>query len=290
MALDLRQVEVRAAAVGDEPLGVVEEEDAEIEERRRHRIAVDQHVALEHVPAARTHDEGRRLLVQRIALAVGVLEADGAVDRLAQVDLAAHHVVPRGRARILEVRHERRAPELSALMTILRSTGPVISTRRSCRSARTGAITNRRRGWRASPGGTRKWALPASRSAWRSARAFISSRRRGSYLRCRCATNSSARGVRMRSKKPGWSAGSWMPGMSKVSRFMVAVIDRGDRRMKPSPGAKEELEKRQGSLREMRRLKEARERPGGPRAAARKRAASRNRERKPTSAASPRDR
>ena len=28
-----------------------------------------------------------------------------------------------------------RAPELSALMTILRSTGPVISTRRSCRSA-----------------------------------------------------------------------------------------------------------------------------------------------------------
>ena len=31
------------------------------------------------------------------------------------------------------------APELSALMTILRSTGPVISTRRSCRSAGAGA-------------------------------------------------------------------------------------------------------------------------------------------------------
>ena len=30
------------------------------------------------------------------------------------------------------------APELSALMTILRSTGPVISTRRSCRSAGNG--------------------------------------------------------------------------------------------------------------------------------------------------------
>ena len=31
------------------------------------------------------------------------------------------------------------APELSALMIILRSTGPVISTRRSCRSAGAGA-------------------------------------------------------------------------------------------------------------------------------------------------------
>ena len=31
------------------------------------------------------------------------------------------------------------APQLSALITILRSVGPVISTRRSCRSAGTGA-------------------------------------------------------------------------------------------------------------------------------------------------------
>src|SRR5258708_1658594 len=120
------------------------------------------------------------------------------------------------------------APELSALMTILRSTGPVISTRRSCRSAGTGAMVHSASRIERVSGRNAKLALPVSRRAWRVARAFIRSRRRASYLRCRCATNPSAWGVRMRSKRFGWSGGSWMPGMVKFSRFIAfSSIGRG---------------------------------------------------------------
>src|SRR5687767_13905928 len=115
------------------------------------------------------------------------------------------------------------APELSALMTILRSTGPVISTRRSCRSAGTGATVHAlSRIERVS--GRKPNVSPASRRAWRSARAFIRSRRRCSYLRCRCATKPIAWGVRMRSYRFGWCGGTWMPGMWKLSRFMACSL------------------------------------------------------------------
>ena len=62
------------------------------------------------------------------------------------------------------------APELSALMIILRSTGPVISTRRSAMSAGTGAHSPV--ALRGSPrvSGRKSGSLPASSSAWRAAR------------------------------------------------------------------------------------------------------------------------
>ena len=69
------------------------------------------------------------------------------------------------------------APELRALIIILRSTGPVISTRRSTRAlgasgtvqspVRTSAVSARKSG-----------RSPASKRAWRSARAASSSSRR----------------------------------------------------------------------------------------------------------------
>ena len=71
------------------------------------------------------------------------------------------------------------APELSALMIILRSTGPVISTRRSCRSSGQRAPPSsrpraRRRLRRGSPERS-----PASNRAWRSRRRASSSSTRG---------------------------------------------------------------------------------------------------------------
>ena len=83
------------------------------------------------------------------------------------------------------------APELSALMIILRSTGPVISTRRSrmsfgsgatCQSpARTAAVSSRKSG-----------VQPPSIFAWISLRRASSSRRRALNLRCSWARKSSA--------------------------------------------------------------------------------------------------
>ena len=83
------------------------------------------------------------------------------------------------------------APEFSALMTSLRSVGPVISTRRSAGPSGGG-------GTRQSPSrisrvsGRKSSVPPARRAASRSRRAASSSCRRGSKRRCRSATKRSA--------------------------------------------------------------------------------------------------
>ena len=59
-----------------------------------------------------------------------------------------------------------RAPEFSALMTILRLVGPVISTRRSWSASGTGATV------KSSGAATNSSVPPASSSAWRSGAPF----------------------------------------------------------------------------------------------------------------------
>ena len=91
-----------------------------------------------------------------------------------------------------------RAPELSALMTILRSTGPVISTRRSSRSGGMGAtFQSPSRMPRVS--GRKSGCQPASSRAWTSARRARSSRLRPSKARCSLASSARASGVRISS-------------------------------------------------------------------------------------------
>ena len=94
-----------------------------------------------------------------------------------------------------------RAPELSALIIILVSAGPVISTRRSSRSG--GAGATRQSAARMSAVSARKSGRsPAEIRAWRSARRRSSASRSGPNRRCRSARNASASGVRTRSR-PG---------------------------------------------------------------------------------------
>ena len=73
--------------------------------RRRSAVPPLADVTLVEVPAARPHDEGRGLVVQRVAL-LGRLERDRAPYRVAKVRLALDHVRPGRRARVLEVAHE----------------------------------------------------------------------------------------------------------------------------------------------------------------------------------------
>src|SRR5579883_3348849 len=88
------------------------------------------------------------------------------------------------------------APEFSALITILRSTGPVISTRRSCKSAGMGAIVQSP--WRiCAVSGKKSGSLPASISSWRCARRCSNSSRRGPKVRASVATKPSASGVKI---------------------------------------------------------------------------------------------
>jgi hypothetical protein len=106
VAFELRQVEIRPASARDELLRVVEEIDREIEDAARDRLAVDDHVLLRQMPAARAHEQRRRALVQPVRLALGRHVVDAPADRVAQVDLALDVVVPARRVRVLEVRHE----------------------------------------------------------------------------------------------------------------------------------------------------------------------------------------
>ena len=89
------------------------------------------------------------------------------------------------------------APQLSALITILRSVGPVISTRRSSRSLRLRRRRSSRPPLSLSFAGGNRAACPASNSFCRAARRASSSWRRGSKRRCRRATKSSASSVRI---------------------------------------------------------------------------------------------
>ena len=134
VALQLRQVEVRPAAAGDRLPRRVEHVQAEVEQAARHRLAVDEHVALGQVPAARADEQRRDLVVQPVALARPGRARSSA--RCASImfcwpstrfDQVGEFASSKSAMKTL-------APELSALITIFRSVGPVISTRRSWRS------------------------------------------------------------------------------------------------------------------------------------------------------------
>ena len=105
MAFQLGQVEVWPGAARDRVAGVVEEVKAEVEQRRRHRLPVNEDVPLVQVPAARPHQQDGRLLVQVVRFSLGAGEGDGAIDRVPQVDLPFERGVPGRRMRVLEVGH-----------------------------------------------------------------------------------------------------------------------------------------------------------------------------------------
>ena len=91
----LRQVEVGAGAAGDQFLGVVEEEQGEIEHAAGDALAIHGDVLFVQMPAARAHHQGRHFVVELVALAA-LVEADGAADRFLEVDLALDLVEPVG--------------------------------------------------------------------------------------------------------------------------------------------------------------------------------------------------
>ena len=187
VALHLGQVEVRAGALGEQRLRVVERVERQVEDAGRHRVAVHQHVLLVQVPPAGAHEEGRERVAEAVLLAAAA-ERDGAVHRVAQVDLALDRVLPGGRVGVLEVRHEDlgarvegvddhlavdRAGDLgAAVLQVGRARGPPARRgHRGCERSRGGSpVPLRRRAWRRAGRAAR-----AARVAW--------ARRRGAASR-----------------------------------------------------------------------------------------------------------
>ena len=108
------------------------------------------------------------------------------------------------------------APELRALMIILRSTGPVISARRSWRSAGAGATFQLGSARMSAVSGRKSGSSPASSRAARSTRLASSSCRRGSNARWSFDTSASASGVRISAISGVTSAVIWTPSGSVI--------------------------------------------------------------------------
>ena len=212
VAFELRQVEVRAAAARDQFLRVVEEVQPEVEDAAGHRLAVDLHVLLRQVPAARTHEQRGQLVLQRVGLALRRDEIDAAADRVAQVDVALDVVVPARRVRVLEVGHEHLRARVERVDDHLAIDRPgdldaAIGDVGAIRARR----SSRLRARRASPG-RKSGSLPASNSAWRCARRASSSSRRPPKARCSFATKAMASGVRICANSGVMRAGDFDAG------------------------------------------------------------------------------
>ena len=104
-ALELREVEVRAASALELLPRVVEEGEAEVEEARGDGLALDEQMAFREVPAARADHERRHLLVEAIGL-LRRLEGDRAAHSVVDVALALDDIGERRGERVLEVGHE----------------------------------------------------------------------------------------------------------------------------------------------------------------------------------------
>ena len=103
MGFHLRQVERRTRAAVQQFGGVVEEVQAEVDQRTDQRRAVDREVLLRQVPAARPgDDDGELAVVQPVGLAV-LIQGDGPADGVAQVDLPGDHVRPGRGVGVLQV-------------------------------------------------------------------------------------------------------------------------------------------------------------------------------------------
>src|SRR5207249_3275070 len=99
MRLELGEIEVQARARLALTPAAVKQVEAEVEQARRDRLAIDPQVRLVEMPAARPHEQGRDLGLQRVLLLAGV-QRDGAVDRVDQVRLSLDAVPPGRRVRI----------------------------------------------------------------------------------------------------------------------------------------------------------------------------------------------
>jgi hypothetical protein len=106
MRLHLRQVEVRPAVPGEELVSVVVEVQPEVEQRGRDRVPIDGHVPLHQMPPARTHEQRRDRVVERVRLPLGTLERQRAAHRIHEIALTGDDVLPRRRKCVFEIGHE----------------------------------------------------------------------------------------------------------------------------------------------------------------------------------------
>ena len=84
---------------------VVKKVQREIKQTRRNRFPVNEDVLLEQMPAARTHDERGRLVVEAVRFG-GRRKLDRPANRINEIRLSFDVVGPRRRMRVFEIGHK----------------------------------------------------------------------------------------------------------------------------------------------------------------------------------------
>src|SRR6266446_10815310 len=106
MTLHLRQVEIWAAAVGDQMLCVVKEVETKVEKRGGDRLLIHFEMLFVEVPTSGTHHQGCDLGVEAVLLPFRTGVSDRTGDGVSKVGLSLEVVVPGGRVGVLKIGHE----------------------------------------------------------------------------------------------------------------------------------------------------------------------------------------
>jgi len=104
--LHLGKVEVRAKALGNGFLSVVEEVETKVKDTTRDGLTVNKEVRLIQVPATGSDNKsGDRSVGSQLVRLAALLERDSSSDSIVKVDLTTDHVVPGRSRRVLKIRH-----------------------------------------------------------------------------------------------------------------------------------------------------------------------------------------
>ena len=106
MALHLGQIEIGTASTRDQFLRVVVKKQSKVEKAPGDWFAIDQHMLLHQMPAARPGHKHGDLLIELVLFSFGMGEINRAANSVAQIDLTFHHVLPGRRVRVFKIRHE----------------------------------------------------------------------------------------------------------------------------------------------------------------------------------------
>ena len=106
MALHLGQIEIGTASTRDQFLRVVVKKQSKVEKAPGDWFAIDQHMLLRQMPAARPGHKHGDLLIELVLFSFGIGEINCAANGVAQIDLTFHHVPPGRRVRVFKIRHE----------------------------------------------------------------------------------------------------------------------------------------------------------------------------------------
>ena len=93
----------------------MEEVEGKIEDAARNGLPIHQDMLFEQMPAARSHKQRGRLLIESILLAIWIAKCNCAVDGITYIDLTLNRAFPGGGKRIFKIGHKDFRPRVQGI-------------------------------------------------------------------------------------------------------------------------------------------------------------------------------